>query len=69
MNDQRPLFGKGKQFVAYFALASGCAVAAYLCRFHVYGLDESGYIYWKFLFLTIAMVFWIMIRLLFVFKE
>ena len=49
-------------FALYVVLATACAVFAYACHSHMFGLDFSGGLYWRALTLTIAIVIWIIAK-------
>jgi hypothetical protein len=49
-------------FIPYFAFALASAVFAYMCRYHIFGLDSSGIVFVRTLVLTIFLVVWITLK-------
>ena len=58
-----------RRFAIEFAVAAFCAVGAYLCRNHIFGLDTGGTLYLRFLILAILVTLWLLFRLIFRIRE
>jgi hypothetical protein len=55
--------------VLTLSLAVLTAAFAYLCRIHAFDLDESGFIFWRALTVSVCAFLWLAIRLVLAIRE